>query len=406
MTLLTPMRKDSTKSSVISRENANSSLDAIILNSAPQLNTSTQGAVISNSFSNPFLNTNHQDPFYKILKRCLVAYFILGIAVPFLAPWAEKILQEQNILVSTEPVELKLAFTPVPTPVPEEPQQPIESQSVKKPVEKPVEKTPEQPAIAQTAPAKSIEEPKPTASKAITPKVVEKAAPSSAPVQSSQNSQTAVRERMQNTGLLAMGNQLSDLSNLTGETTSATGTRMKTQTSSGAMASASGEIDNITVSDTGGTATSGSANSNFGKPSVGVDRLAATGLSSAGFSDPNPTSNQSSAMTASSGTSNSENNSQNSLAQDSIRLIFEQNKTAIYSIYHRELRQVPNLKGRVVFDLTIQPDGRVTQAKIISSELNHPSLEQKLTQRVTLMRFQPADGVTKTQYSMDFLANV
>lgn len=87
-----------------------------------------------------------------------------------------------------------------------------------------------------------------------------------------------------------------------------------------------------------------------------------------------------------------------------IEQVFQKNKGAIYSIYNRALRKDPALEGKVVIELTIAPDGKVTQCRIISSELNAPDLERKIVARVKLFRFKPGNMLKTTiKYPIDFL---
>jgi len=75
-------------------------------------------------------------------------------------------------------------------------------------------------------------------------------------------------------------------------------------------------------------------------------------------------------------------------SREEIERVFDQNKSAIYALYNRALRQNPSLEGKVVLRLTIAPDGTVTACEVVSSELNDPDLEQRLVQRVMLFRFE------------------
>jgi len=68
--------------------------------------------------------------------------------------------------------------------------------------------------------------------------------------------------------------------------------------------------------------------------------------------------------------------------------VFDQHKGSLYSIYNRERRKKPGLKGKIVLELTISPEGKVTAARIVSSELNDPSLERRLLARVKMFKFQ------------------
>src|SRR6185369_9975961 len=67
-----------------------------------------------------------------------------------------------------------------------------------------------------------------------------------------------------------------------------------------------------------------------------------------------------------------------SRALEDIRLVFERNKSSIYAIYNRALREEPGLQGKVVLKLTIAPSGQVTGLTIVSSELKKPDVEEKL----------------------------
>lgn len=77
--------------------------------------------------------------------------------------------------------------------------------------------------------------------------------------------------------------------------------------------------------------------------------------------------------------------------REEIDLVFDSNKGAIYALYSRALRANPDLKGKVVFELSIAPSGEVTVCRIVSSELNDPELESKLIARVKLFRFSGRD---------------
>jgi hypothetical protein len=80
-----------------------------------------------------------------------------------------------------------------------------------------------------------------------------------------------------------------------------------------------------------------------------------------------------------------------SRSQEEIELVFDRNKSAIYALYNRALRDNPALLGKVVFELTIAPWGEVTQCRIVSSELKDPELERKLVARIRMFRFADKD---------------
>ena len=91
-------------------------------------------------------------------------------------------------------------------------------------------------------------------------------------------------------------------------------------------------------------------------------------------------------------------------AEYEIEQVFQKNKGAIYSIYNRALRKDPSLQGKVVIELTIAANGRVTAVKILSSDLNSPKLENRIMKRVKLFKFKPGNTEAVTvKYPIDFL---
>jgi len=89
---------------------------------------------------------------------------------------------------------------------------------------------------------------------------------------------------------------------------------------------------------------------------------------------------------------------------EEIKLIFDKNKSAIYALYNRALREDPTLQGKVILKLTIAPSGKVTGCEVVSSELRVPDLERKLVARVRLFDFGEKNvGVMVVTYPIDFL---
>jgi periplasmic protein TonB len=85
-----------------------------------------------------------------------------------------------------------------------------------------------------------------------------------------------------------------------------------------------------------------------------------------------------------------------SRTREEIELIFDRNKSAIYALYSRALRDKPTLQGKVVLEVTIAPSGEVTDCRVVSSELNDAELERKLVARVRMFRFEARDVATMT----------
>lgn len=93
-----------------------------------------------------------------------------------------------------------------------------------------------------------------------------------------------------------------------------------------------------------------------------------------------------------------------SRSEEEIAMVFDRNAGSIHSMYQRALRDKPELKGKVVFQITISPAGEITKCEILSSELNDPELERKLAARIKLFRFEAKDvGTITVTKPIDFL---
>jgi len=89
---------------------------------------------------------------------------------------------------------------------------------------------------------------------------------------------------------------------------------------------------------------------------------------------------------------------------ESIRRVFEKEKGAIYALYNRELRKDPEIEGKFVFHIVIEPDGSISAIKLVSSELNNSNLEKRLLFRIQSISFGAEDvASTPVTYKFDFL---
>ncbi|MDZ7261828.1 MAG: AgmX/PglI C-terminal domain-containing protein [candidate division KSB1 bacterium] len=67
---------------------------------------------------------------------------------------------------------------------------------------------------------------------------------------------------------------------------------------------------------------------------------------------------------------------------DKVSEVVNSHNAAIQYCYQRELKQNPELKGKLVIRFTIAPEGYVKEAKIISSTLNNRNVEQCVLSRI------------------------
>lgn len=300
----------------------------------------------------------------KILLVCIVVLLAVSVVVtvikvPELARAEKEKLPPQLARVVLEKQEL-------PPPKPIEPPKPEE----KKPEEKkPEEKKPE-PVDAKPEP-KPVEKPRQPSK--LPPKEAVERAREQAESQVSQfkDDLAEMREMMQTS---AIETAATTVTNSTGEAAQVD----RAMITSGAKV-ASGGINTAAMSrDTGGVALSGRETTKVKSGLAEAGKK--TGAAKAGNSD------------GAGGAARSE---------EEIRKIMEQHKGAIYSIYNRALRQNPALQGKMVVKIVIDPNGRIVEASLVSSELGDSALESKILQRIKLITF-PASNVARTTITQTF----
>ena len=94
-------------------------------------------------------------------------------------------------------------------------------------------------------------------------------------------------------------------------------------------------------------------------------------------------------------------------SKEELRRTMDANKSAIYSIYNRELRRKPSLQGSITPELVIEESGRVSSCSVVESTLNAPALENKICNRLRLVDFGARPGVdtTKIRYPIELLSS-
>lgn len=91
--------------------------------------------------------------------------------------------------------------------------------------------------------------------------------------------------------------------------------------------------------------------------------------------------------------------------KEDVRRTMDANKSVIYSIYTRALRKQPSLRGSITPELVIEQSGAVSACSVVESSLNEPSLEEKICQRLRLVNFGAQPGVSQTtiRYPIELL---
>ena len=90
---------------------------------------------------------------------------------------------------------------------------------------------------------------------------------------------------------------------------------------------------------------------------------------------------------------------------EEIQIVFDRYKAALYRMYNRELRKDPTLRGQLVLQLTIEPDGTVSLCELFSSDMNAPLLANQVVNRVKTFDFGAKEDIVAVTiiYPIDFL---
>lgn len=311
----------------------------------------TTTEIAFNDFVLPWEATRKEDErFRKILKRLLLVFLLLFLVFPWLPlPQIDREVAEKIPPVLAK-VLLKQRLPAQPPPPPPKPE------SVQK--EKPADKT--------AAPAK-------------------------------QKKRKLARKKVASMGIAAFSNQLQSLrSSVDVAKLRARNTNVKTGAAARSMRSVLGR-DSV-------TRTSGGISSSVMSNNVSGTQLA--GRSGVVVGSPTGEGNGTGGAGSGSGSGGGKHGSSVNGGRDmeSIRRVFEQHKGAIYAIYNRALRSDPEIRGKYVFHIVIEPSGAISKIELISSELGNSTLEQKLLTRIRVIDFGPDDVVaTPVNYKFDFL---
>lgn len=209
---------------------------------------------------------------------------------------------------------------------------------------------------------------------------VERRAPVAAPVAQAEP-RPDPRKKAAASGLLALSDQLAELRDLDVDAKVQAqplnhGAGEKTRVDRALLTARAGE-------GSGGIAVS-KASSGFGGGSTGLKGHATAKIASSVAAAPAAEAQRTGASSKASRT------------REEVELVFDRNKSAIYAIYSRALRDNPALQGKVVLEVTIAPAGDVTGCRIVSSELGDAELERKLVARVRMFKFEAKDVATMT----------
>ncbi len=250
-----------------------------------------------------------------------------------------------------------------------------------KPEEKPVEQAKTEPE-PEPVPEPVVPEPQPEPE----PQVAEKPEPKPEEV-------AEAREKVKNTGILAMGNELSKLSSL------AESVRLDGPVTNTAEPIARKTGDTLASRATANTRSSGVNEEDLNREARQValaERQRTEVAEAAKVAAAKETARREQQETAA-----------RTRSKEELRRTMDANKSAIYSIYNRELRRKPSLQGSITPELVIEPSGAVSSCSVVESTLNEPALESKICNRLRLVDFGARPGVdqTKIRYPIELLSS-
>lgn len=221
--------------------------------------------------------------------------------------------------------------------------------------------------------------PKPEAKKPEPPKPEAKPEPKPVPPPKPVDRQAEARKKAEKSGLLAMKDQLEDLRDALEPT------EMTSAPMIGKVEGASRAERSLVTARTGvgsGGINTGQLSSGFGSGPGNLKGHAA-GTAVPSFAEKIGADKEQASRSGAGGRA--------SRSREEIEIVFDRNKSAIYSLYSRALREQPELQGKVVVQLTIAPSGEITDCRIVSTELNDAELERKLVARIRMFRFEAKD---------------
>ncbi|WP_455365928.1 TonB family protein [Kaarinaea lacus] len=297
------------------------------------------------------------------LQIALVLALVFGLVVPFLP-----VQKVDKTKVEELPPRLAQLVVEKQKPKPPPPPPKKEEKKKEKKKEKPKEKK------------KEVKKEKPK----------EKPKPKPKPKEKTQAELVAeARKKAASTGLLALSDELSDLRDTTPKLDKSK------PLAKGSATKAKTVQRNILTS---GVASAGSGGIDTSRLSTGVGRSSLEGRQTTQVESPVEQVAQNARIES------DKRSKKASRTYEEVSLVFDKNKGAIYALYNRALRKDPTLEGKIVFEITIDPSGSVIDVKVVSSELNSPTLEKKLLARIKLFNFGPKDVETLiVTYPIDFL---
>ena len=85
-------------------------------------------------------------------------------------------------------------------------------------------------------------------------------------------------------------------------------------------------------------------------------------------------------------------------------MVFDKYKGRMYAAYAQELKTHPGLKGKVLLEMKVTTDGRVTGCRVVSSIVPSPTLGETLCERARQFQFGARPAATTFTKEIEFFA--
>ena len=92
-----------------------------------------------------------------------------------------------------------------------------------------------------------------------------------------------------------------------------------------------------------------------------------------------------------------------SIDKEPVRLVMRKNSSGFKKCYDDELKNSPNIEGKVVLDWDISDTGEVKRASIKSSALNNPNVENCMLSTLRTLKFPEAPKGTDANINYPIL---
>lgn len=299
---------------------------------------------------NPWFFDSNEEKFQKILRWVLAVFLVISLVVPFLPIFEAEREKKEEIPPRFAKVLMQKKQQPPP------PKPPVPQKKPKPDIDKPKEKSKKQPKKAK---------------KAEKPKVAKK---------------KSVQERVAKVGLLALR---SDLTALHDDPILQRISNPKRKLVTGGKTAAKTSRAEVVK--------------NFKRGSGGIDTSKLSKQTTKTALSDRALTKVSTKIQTGGDEKRKGKERVNVRSNEEILLVIERAKGSLQTIYTRQLRRTPGLKGRVLFEFEIAPSGKVVVCRVLQSELNFPRLEKKFVIKLKSLDFGPKDvGTTITTYPLDF----